>query len=60
MNEIISWVQNNWLQIGQIYLQIVGLASVIVAITPTKKDDTILANIISFVGKWFALNPSKK
>jgi hypothetical protein len=40
----------------QIYLAIVGLASIIVKLTPTLKDDTILLNITKFVAKYIALN----
>lgn len=54
--EIISWLTANWTNIIQIYLAVVGLASVIVKITPTLKDDNILKNIIRFMGKVIALN----
>ena len=60
MSNIIDWVSNNWATIIQVYLAIVGLASVIVKITPTTKDDSILASITSFVSKWIALNPTNK
>ena len=56
MADIIAWVQTNWLNIVQIYLAIIGLASVIVKLTPTLKDDTILLNITKFVAKFIALN----
>jgi len=40
----------------ELYLAMVGLASVIVKITPTLKDDTILKEILKFTGKFVALN----
>lgn len=43
-------------EILEIYLALVGIASIIVKMTPTLKDDTILKNIIRFVGKVIALN----
>jgi hypothetical protein len=39
-----------------VYLAIIGAASIIVKLTPTLKDDTILLNIIKFVAKYLALN----
>jgi len=53
---IINWFKDNWLNIGQIYLQIIGAASIIVAITPTTADDEILEKIKAFVAKYLALN----
>ena len=55
----ISWIQNNWDNAIAIYLQIVGLASIIVKITPTLKDDDVLKNVVRFVGKYVALNSKK-
>jgi hypothetical protein len=40
----------------ELYLASIGVASVIVKITPTLKDDTILKEIIRFVGKFMAWN----
>ncbi len=40
----------------ELYFAAIGLASIIVKLTPTLKDDTILKNIIKFVGKFIALN----
>ena len=56
MGSLIAWVQGHWVEIGQIYLAIVGLASIIVKMTPTLKDDTVLLSIIKFVAKYLALN----
>ena len=54
MSNIIAWVQNNWQEIVAGYLAIVGLASWIVKLTPTLKDDNVLKGIISFIGKYIA------
>ena len=54
--EIINWFVENWDDVIAIYLGIIGVASIIVKLTPTLKDDTILKNIIKFVGKYIALN----
>ena len=53
---MIDWIITNWLVIVEGYLALVGLASVIVKLTPTIKDDTVLKNILKFTGKIIALN----
>ena len=53
---IVSWFTSNWAEIIKVYLQVIGLASVIVKLTPTLKDDDVLKNIIRFLGKYVALN----
>ena len=40
----------------ELYLALIGVASIIVKLTPTLKDDNILKEIIRFVGKFIALN----
>ena len=56
MNDFITWVQAHWQDMIQIYLAVIGLASVIVKLTPTLKDDNVLLGIIKFVAKYLALN----
>lgn len=53
---MITWIQNNWGQVISGYLALVGLASWIVKITPTVKDDNILLGIIKFIGRWIAID----
>lgn len=53
---IIEWIKANWDTGVALYLQIIGLASIIVKLTPTLKDDDVLKGIIRFVGKYLALN----
>lgn len=53
---IVEWVKANWATIIQLYLAIIGLASVIVKITPTQADDEVLGKIIAFLSKYVALN----
>jgi hypothetical protein len=54
--EIVKWFQSNWLNICSVITSIIGTASIIVKMTPNLKDDTILLNIIKFLGKYIALN----
>lgn len=56
---IIAWVTANWGQILDFYLKLIGIASVIVKLTPTLKDDDVLKGIVRFVGKYLALNTGK-
>ena len=58
MQELINWVVANWQRLVEVILAIIGLASVIVKITPTTKDDAILQKIKDFLSKWIALNPT--
>lgn len=43
----------------QLILAIIGLASVVVKLTPTVEDDKILAKVKKFVSKFIALNPEE-
>ena len=57
--DIVTWFQSHWQDFIQIYLSIIGLASIIVRITPTLKDDDALKGVIKFLGKYIALNTNK-
>jgi hypothetical protein len=46
-------------QIIELILAVIGLASVIVRMTPTPKDDEVLGKIKNFVSVFIALNPKK-
>jgi len=46
-------------EIIELILAAVGLASVIVKLTPTPRDDEILGKIKGFISKFIALNPKK-
>jgi len=53
---VLSWLKTNWVVVAQVYAAIVTLASIIVKLTPTLRDDTILLAIIKFIAKYLALN----
>ena len=42
--------------IMNLYLCVVGIASIIVKLTPTVKDDAFLKKILQFTGRYVALN----
>jgi len=50
-----EWIQNNWTDILQIGAYVIAIASIIVKLTPTQKDDAFLQKVIAFL-KVIALN----
>jgi len=54
--EIVNWVLANKLEVLQLIASVIGVASIIVKLTPTLRDDNILLPIVKFVGKYIALN----
>ena len=57
--EIMEWIIANWESILLIISGVISVASIIVKLTPTPKDDAILAKVVSFL-KILSLNKSKK
>ena len=53
---IVAWVQANWIDIVAVYTGIVTVASIIVKLTPSLKDDDKLKAVVKFVGRYIALN----
>jgi len=53
---MVEWIIANWGKVAEVIAAIIGVASIIVKITPTLADDNILLGIIKFVGKWIALD----
>jgi len=53
---IVTWFQANWGNIASVIAYIIAAASIIVKLTPTLKDDTVLLNVIKFISKYVALN----
>ena len=53
---MIDWIVANYKQIAEAIAAIIGVASIIVKITPTLRDDAFLLPIVKFIGKFIALN----
>lgn len=53
---IVTWVKLNWDNVIALYLAVVGVASIVVKLTPTIKDNEMLEKIIKFVAKYISLN----
>ena len=58
MSEIISFIQNHWDELLAIIGGVVSVASIIVKLTPTTKDDNVLNTIINFLAKLSIVNTS--
>jgi hypothetical protein len=53
---MISWVSANWKEVLDIVAYVCFIASIIVKMTPTLKDDNFVLPIIKFIGKYLAFN----
>jgi len=56
ISAIFNWFITNGASLVQIWLQVIGVASIIVKLTPTLKDDDALKWLIKFTGKYIAIN----
>jgi hypothetical protein len=56
IGEVVAWVTLNAKELIAGYLALVGLASIVVKLTPTLKDDDALKWVIKFLGKYISLN----
>lgn len=54
---MLDWLSTHWDDLLLLVTSIIGTASLIVKLTPTPKDDTILSAVKKFVSRWIALNP---
>ena len=53
---MLNYIINNWKEIAEAIVALIGFASIIVRLTPTLKDDNIFLPLVKFVGKFIALN----
>ena len=54
---MISWLQANWKEVLAIIGGVVTVASIIVKLTPTPKDDAFLAKVIKVLSALSLFNP---
>lgn len=57
MTQVIAWCGERWQDILAIIGGVVGVATVIVKLTPTQKDDAVLAKVISVLAALSLVNP---
>jgi len=51
-----NWIVENWEDIVKLYFAVVAVASIVIKVTPTVKDDHFLKEFLRFTGKYIALN----
>jgi hypothetical protein len=51
-----EWILSNWKDLLDIAAYVVFIASIIVKLTPTAKDDALILPVIKFIGKYLALD----
>lgn len=56
ITSIIAWFSAHYVDLISIVTSIIGVASLIVKLTPTLKDDDFLKGVIKFIGKYIALD----
>ena len=54
---MISWLQTNWKDVLAIIGGVVTVASIIVKLTPTTKDDAVLSKVIKLLAALSLFNP---
>lgn len=57
MQDIIEWAKANVETILAIWGALVALATLVVKLTPTMKDDAILAKVVKFFDNFSVVNP---
>ena len=55
---VINWIVANWSGVIEFALAVIGVASIIVKLTPTEADNKVLAKIVKFFD-FFALTKKK-
>ena len=59
INEVINFITNHYDEVLAIIGGVVSVATIIVKLTPTTKDDEILDKIISILAKFSLVNTKK-
>ena len=54
-----NWIIEHYKDVLEVIGAVVSLATLIVALTPTQKDDAVLAKVIKFLAAFGLLNPDK-
>jgi len=59
ITSMVHWWQANGTQVAEAIAALIGAASILVKLTPSQKDNEILAKIVAFISKYIALNTTK-
>jgi hypothetical protein len=58
--EILKWLSEHWDDLTAIAAYLVAVASIIVKLTPTLRDDAVMLKVVKFLSKYIALNRTTK
>lgn len=53
---LVGWFKTHGKEMGELYLALVGVASIFIKIFPTLSAGNKMLGIIKFIGKWLALD----
>lgn len=56
--EVLSWLEAHWDDVLAIIGGVVTVASTIVKLTPTQKDDAVWAKVVAFLDFFSIVNPN--
>ena len=56
IKSVVTYVMANKVELISLITSIIGVASIIVKLTPTPKDDEILGKVKAIISKYIALN----
>lgn len=54
-----DWIKTHWAEIGVVILALVRLAESIAAMTPTDKDDKLIAKVKTILQNFFTFKAAK-
>ena len=57
MTEIIKWCVSHWEEVLQLVGGLVAVATLIVKLPPTQKDDSVLGQVIKILAAFSLVNP---
>ena len=54
---MVNWIVEHWQDVLSIIAGVIGISTIIVKLTPTQKDDAVLAKIIKVLSALSLCNP---
>ena len=57
MTEVIQFFKDHATELLALYGAVVAVATIVVKLTPSQKDDALLAKVIAFLDKFSTVNP---
>ncbi len=57
--EIFNWIVEHYGQLSAALVGLIGFATIVVGLTPSQKDDAVLAKVVAILDWFSLLNPKK-